>query len=134
MKPEKQEKPQQVGEFVVNIQGNPTPVRLTDVQRHAFTEDYGGYLRGIRGNEAGIWIGYAKEAKPLTTETYHYPADFQNEPYVRWIFYNAGERHYVETGKVTVTFSRNLEATGSFELIDQEGKNYTGTFDIRWQK
>ncbi|MGL6243645.1 hypothetical protein [Pseudomonas sp.] len=134
MNPEKQENLQQVGEFVVNIQGNPTSVTFTDVQRHPFPEDNGGYLRGIRGNEAGIWIGYAKEAQPQTTETYHYPADFQNKPYVTWVFDNAGERHYVETGKVTVSFSRNLEATGSFELIDKNGKNYTGTFAIRWQK
>ncbi|MHC8392901.1 hypothetical protein ACYZT8_04455 [Pseudomonas sp. LB3P93] len=133
MNPEKPEKLQRVGEFVVNIQGNPIPMTFTDVERHAYVEDNGGYLRGSRGNEAGVWIGYAKEAKPRTTETYHYPTDFQGKPYVEWFFENAGTRHNAETGEVTVTFSSNLEATGTFKFIDKERKNYTGTFDVRWQ-
>ena len=120
----------QVGHFTVRIDGG-SPIYLTEVERHEFLDDYGGYLAG-RNNGKAIFIGYAKSAKPNTESTYLYPIDFENKPYINWTLDYNNKRYSAVTGRVTVKFSQNLNTSGSFEFTDGSGKKIDGNFEINW--
>jgi hypothetical protein len=120
----------QVGHFTVRIEGG-SPIDFNNVERHEFSENNGGYLAGTNNGEA-IFIGYAQSAKPNTESTYLYTDDFENKPHINWTLDYGSKRYSAVTGRVTVKFSHNLEASGSFDFTDGSGKKIEGKFEIKW--
>lgn len=121
-----------VGEFNVSIDGG-SSIRLTQVDRHEFSHDWGGYLTASE-NGTIIFLGYAEALGQLETKTYYYKKDFMRNPYVDWFFEESGKRVNAIDGEITITTNRDYECVGKFKFTDVKNRKIEGTFEINWEK
>lgn len=130
----KETKTGQYFEGEIRLVVNDEILTLTDVSRHEYIDNFGGYFSGSDGSNS-IWLGYPETIEKGENKDFSYPTDFSRSPHMPWVYIANGEQYPIKIGDITVSAEWDSSYEGSFRnLIGENNLSIKGTFTIKWRK